>query len=178
MGRPPKAREIKALEGNRAKSGKKAIPPPVKLKGVPIMPTKMIAEQRNLWNFVITAMPVDLLKKADSPILERFVRAWWAYGRLQTAIDQGKLWTDEGGETGADGKKTPKVTKINPLIKLAFDYAKEMDITGQQLGLSPVARARLQGSNDTPEEDDIMDALLGSDGDPNGAWFTEPSTKQ
>lgn len=165
-----KAPEIKAQEGNRAKRGRKAIPQPVKLKGRPVMPTNFEQGEKSRWTFVITAMPVDLLKKADSPILERFVRAWHRYDQIQDAIKRHGLLID-----GEDKKAVPTP---NPLIRIAMLYAKEMDTCGAQIGLSPTARTRLAGSNDLEDEDDIMSALLGADGDPNGAWFSEPKLKQ
>ncbi len=159
-GRPPKAPQVKALEGNRAQRGKKRIPPPVRVKGAPVMPTTFTVEERRLWAFVTSAMPVDLLKKADSPIIERFVRAWRKYGQLQEAIEEQGLLLGDGNSP-------------NPLIKVSMVYAKEMDITGQQLGLSPLSRSRLQGANDDGDENDIMDYLIGDGVDPEQLKFKQ-----
>lgn len=166
-----KSPATKKAEGNRAKEGQKDIPQPIKMKGTPVMPRTLNNDEKRLWAFVMSALPVDLLKKADSPILERFVRAWHRYDCIQAAIEK------YGVLIYGDDKKTAPVP--NPLIRTAMLYAKEMDVCGSQIGLSPSARNRLVGSNDLEDEDDIMAALLGGpDGNPTGAWFTEPETKQ
>lgn len=46
----------------------------------------------------------------------------------------------------------------------------EMHRTGQEMGFSPAARAKIAVGNDQAEKFDIMDTLIGMDGD---SWFEE-----
>ncbi|MRG55700.1 phage terminase small subunit P27 family [Phyllobacterium sp. SYP-B3895] len=159
----PVSAEVKKLEGNRAKKRRSAIRPPLRTKGAPVMPDGMTVAEKRLWLFVVSAMPSDFLRKADSSILQRFVHAWRAYGLINEEIEKRGLLIENEDAT--------KLPTPNPLIKISLVYAKEMDVTGQQLGLSPASRARLVGSNDV-EDDDIMDALIGS-GAEDRDWYRQ-----
>jgi P27 family predicted phage terminase small subunit len=105
------------------------------------------------------------LTRADDAILERFAVAWAEYREVHATITRtGKL------------VNSPQGPIRNPLLVVRNNAAKEMHAAGSEIGLSPVARARLAAPNAV--DDDPMALLLGEDGDPNGAWSTLPKTKQ
>jgi P27 family predicted phage terminase small subunit len=152
MGRAKKPSAIKVLEGNRAKVGKDRIRADLKAKGKPSPPPGLSAVGVAMWKDVLASLPPNLLTRADNAILERFVRAWERYRICQDTLDSTSLTTRHAG-----------ALVRNPLVNIQMQAAAEMHKAGAELGLSPVARARLAESGD-PQGDD-MDYLLGMSDD-------------
>lgn len=158
-GRPPKPAKIKALEGNREKLGRARIRENPAALGLPRLPTHLSQEERRLWADVLASLPPKLLTRADEGVLERFAVAWAEFREVHATITRtGRLVQSANGPVR------------NPLLVVRNAAAKEMHLAGMEIGLSPVARARLTAED--REEDDPMALLLGEDLDPNGAWST------
>ena len=161
MGRPPKPSALKAAEGNRAKKGRGRIKEDVR-SGLPVPPANLTRGELGLWRSIVAALPPNLLSGADLSVLERMVVAW---ARCRTIEKTLKL---EGLMIA-----TPQGRIRNPLVPILRDTHTEMHRCGSELGLTPAARARLPGANE-PDTDDIMDALLGMDGNLDAAWWENP----
>lgn len=164
-GRKPKPRRIKVAEGNRSKVAKDKIYPEPEARGLPRVPAHLSAVERRLWADVLRSMPVGLIARADEPCLERLVVAW---ARFREAT---KIIKAEGLQISS-----PYGPVRHPLLATQNAAAMEMHRAGGELGLSPVARARM-ASPDAGGADP-MDLLLGPDGDENGAWSTGSRVKQ
>ena len=160
MGQPRKPAPIREAEGNR---GNRPIPREIACPGHPEPPGHLTAEQRARWDDVVGSLPFDLLKRADTQVLERMAVAWAAFREATILINKSGLIT-----RGRDGNPVR-----NPLLVVQNVAAGEMDACGAMLGLSPVARTRLT----TPENVENMDPLAVLLG-PNGkAWSDERQLK-
>jgi len=156
-GQKPKPTQIKIAEGNRSKVAKDALRPDTPGKGRPRMPMHLSAEERRLWADVVQSLPDSLLTKADEAILERFAVYWSRFREAGRMIAKTGLMV-----------QSPNGPIRNPLLVVQNACAKEMHAAGSEIGLSPVARARMVGQG--AEEDDPMELLLG--GEEDGAWST------
>ena len=103
-------------------------------------------------------MPVDLLKRADTQVLERMAVAWAQFREATILISKGGLLTR---------RPTDGASIRNPLLAVSNMAAAEMHACGAALGLSPVARTRIT----TPErvDEDPLRVLMG----PNGKAWSE-----
>ena len=135
-GQKPKPKQIKIAEGNRRKVAIDKIPDEPKGIGVPRMPLHLSAEERKIWADIVASLPVGLLTRADELILERMAVATWRFRRTTAMIDK----------TG-DLVQTPQGPMRNPLLVVQSTADKAMHAAGSELGLSPVARARLAAPN-------------------------------
>jgi P27 family predicted phage terminase small subunit len=133
--------------------------------GRPRVPLTLDADARRLWAEVVTSLPDGLLTRADESALETFAREWATYREADSKIQKTGLLV-----------QSPQGPVRNPLLAVRNQACRNMTIIGGNLGLSPVARARLAAPN--TGDDDPMSLLLGMDGDDNGAWATAPKTKQ
>ena len=165
QGRKPKSALIKKLEGNRKKVGAEKIREEPKAKGRPTLPDHLNAEERRLWGAVVGSLPDGLLSRADDAILERFAVAWATFREAHRLVRASSLLVQT---TGGPAR--------NPLLVVRNAAAKEMHLSGGELGLSPVARARLTAAS--TEDDDPMSLLLGMDGDEDAAWAMPPKGKR
>lgn len=164
-GQKAKPKQIKVLEGNRSKVAKAKILDEPQAKGVPRVPGHLSAVERTIWADVVRSLPVGLLTRADDGMLERYVVAWHRFREATRQIAKtGYLVQASFGPIR------------NPLLVVQNVAAKEMHAAGSELGLSPVARARMAAPANF--DDDPMALLLGDDMDPDGAWSTAPRTKQ
>jgi P27 family predicted phage terminase small subunit len=164
-GGKPKPRRIKIAEGNRSKVATDKIHPEPEPKGLPRVPAHLSAIERRLWADVLRSMPIGLITRADEGCLERYVIAWARF------MDATKIIKAEGLTVSS-----PYGPIRHPLLATQNIAAMEMHRAGSELGLSPVARARM-ASPDAGGADP-MDLLLGPDGDENGAWSTGSRVKQ
>lgn len=156
-GQKPKPTQIKIAEGNRSKVAKDQLRPDTPGLGRPRVPMHLSAEERRLWADVVRSLPPTLLTMADEAVLERFA-IYWARFR-----EAGKMIAKTGLMV-----QSPNGPIRNPLLVVQNACSKEMHAAGSEIGLSPVARARMAGAGS--EEDDPMELLLG--GDDDGAWMT------
>lgn len=164
MPTPAKPSVIKALEGNRGKFGRGQIKTDPRGIGRPQVPGYLKQVEKELFRACLAALPVTLLTRADSAILERFAVAW---ARFRLAHDE--VWRV------GHMVQSPYGPIINPYVAIQERAAKEMHRAGGELGLSPVARARL--ATVATADDDPMALLLGDDLDPTGAWSTPPRAR-
>lgn len=144
MGKGRKAipTELKRLMGN---PGKRPLPvgEPKFTTGIPHCPSWLKGEARAMWNRVTSELAgAKLLTIADEGVLVGYCLAYSQLKRAQALIDQGGVVT----ETRLGGLiKHPAVTVKNEALTQLRAY-------GSELGLSPVARTRLQ--TPTREDDD------------------------
>jgi P27 family predicted phage terminase small subunit len=164
-GQTPKPSQIKRLEGNRRQRGLARITDDPQGVGWPQMPARLTEEEQRLWMKVVASLPVGLLTQADDSALETFAIEWAKMREADAMIKKTGLLV-----------QSPVGPVRNPLLVVYNNAVKNMISLGTNLGLSPVARARLAAPN--AASDDPMELLLGPDEDPNGAWSTLPKTKQ
>jgi len=164
MPTPHKPSVIKALEGNRGKFGRQQVKTDPKGIGRPRVADYLKPAEKALYRAVIEALPVTILSRADESCLERFAVAW---ARFRYAH----------GEVHRVGHmvQSPFGPVVNPYLSIMERASKEMHRAGGELGLSPVARARM--ATISTVEDDPMALLLGDDMDPTGAWSTPPRAR-
>lgn len=158
-GQKPKPSQIKILEGNRSKVAVANLGPDLRGISSPRVPLHLSADERKLWADVVASLPVGLLSRADETILERFAVAWARFREAGRLIAKSGLLV-----------QSPQGPIRNPLLVVQNACAKELHAAGSDLGLSPVARARM--SQIGSEGDDPMALLLGMEGDADGAWAT------
>jgi P27 family predicted phage terminase small subunit len=150
MARPRKPALIREAEGN---PGKRPIPKN-ELRGVgrAVAPAHLTPEQADRWRDIVDALPVALLTRADTQVLERMAVAWAEFRNAQMLINQSGLITR--------GQNNEPVK--NPLLTVRRHAAAEMQVCGIILGLSPVARTRLTTPLPEQTADDPLDILMGS----------------
>lgn len=155
-GRKPKPQMIKKIEGNRSKVANSALAmEEPQGKGQPRMPPGMSADEQELWLDVVASLPVGLLSRADENTIERAARYWSMFREAADMVSK----------TGLMVRSNFGPVK-NPALAIMNQAAKQLQAAGSELGLSPVARARLVAPKNW--EDDPMTLLLG--GDDDGAW--------
>jgi P27 family predicted phage terminase small subunit len=161
MGRPAKPRQMKIAEGNRNKVGKDKIYQEPQGIGFPRLPPGLTEEEEGLWLDTVGSLPDGLLSQADDGALETFARYWALYRQCNRQIAVDGLMIAVKNKFGDSFMR-------HPLIPVMNQAAKIMNAVGGNLGLSPVARARL-ASPDRWQHDPLA-LLLGDDGDPDGSW--------
>lgn len=153
-----KPSKVKQMEGNRSKVAQSVIVIDPPGKGRPKMPPDLSDLEQEMWVDVVASLPSGLLTNADNAVLERFVTAWARFRAARRLI----------AETGIL-VQTKMGIQRNPALVVLNNASREMHMAGGEIGLSPVARARL-ASAEHPWDDDPMAQLLGDDED--GAWRT------
>lgn len=149
-GRGPKPAQTKIIEGNRSKVSIAKIGRDPAGLGFPRMPPGLSDGEEELWLDVVASLPEGLLTSADEGILERYVRAWFRYrGACKKMAETGILI------------KSPNGPVRNPLLVVVNQAERAMHAAGAEIGLSPVARARL--ANTDFGESDPIGMLLGDD---------------
>lgn len=148
MGRPKKPAIIKLAEGDRGHRGAAKIGVDLQARGKPVIPPGLNEEARGMWREIIDNLPNNLLARVDTGILERHCIAWARYRDCQRKIEKTGLLV-----------QSPQGPIRNPLLVTQNQAAKEMHSTGGELGLSPVARARL--NEPAAPGTDPMDYLMG-----------------
>jgi P27 family predicted phage terminase small subunit len=143
-GRTPKPSAIKRAGGN---PGKRRLSDDLVGIGKPILPPNLGELELFLWHATISSIPAGVLTSADSAILECFVCAWARFRECRRQIARSGLLVR--AETGA---------VRNPLLLVLNQAERSMNAAATQLGLSPVARARL--ANPAVENDYTMAWLL------------------
>lgn len=155
-GQKPKPEAIKKQEGYRGHRTKAEKREDWNGIGKPQVPPHLQADEKRLWVLICASLPDGVLSKADVLMLERCVVAWSRYRRCQkTILKDGELVEVNG------------VKVRHPLLVTMNMVAKEMHSTASELGLSPVARARISQSS-LPEDDPMGWLMGGSDDEPVG----------
>jgi P27 family predicted phage terminase small subunit len=148
-GRPRKPAALKLIEGN---PGKRPLRNDLACSGSPILPHNLSELELFFWNATLNALPAGVLREADSGLIECFVCAWARFRECRRQIARSGLLVR--AETGA---------VRNPLLIVLNQAERSMNAAGAQLGLSPVARARL--AHPPAENDHTMAWLLDQDQD-------------
>jgi P27 family predicted phage terminase small subunit len=164
-GEKPKPAAIKIAEGNRRKVAKAELKEDPRGIGSPRLPGRLTEVEQQLFLDIVASLPVGLLSRADESALEAYAVEWATFRESDTKIKASGLLI-----------QTPQGPIRNPLLAVRNNSVKAMTSIGSNIGLSPVARARLAAPG--AGADDPMELLLGMDGDPAGAWSTLPRTKQ
>lgn len=168
MARPKKLASVKIAEGDRGHVGIKKIGADLVAKGKPEYPTGITAEGRKIWRDIVDNLPKNLLSRVDNGILERYVLAYQRYRECQRDIETRGLLI-----------LYKKQHIRNPFIEVQYKAAMEMHRCGGELGLSPVARARLNEPAPANQGDDPLDYLLGmGEGEGSDAWQPPPPNKR
>lgn len=148
-GRNRKPSAVKLAEGNR---GKRKIHPDLKAAGRPECPDYFNAGQRLRWDQLVAVLPNKLLAAADGPILERFIVAWQRFRDCEVMLQKTGMLV-----------QTPTGPKRNPLLGIQLHCDRVMASAGIELGLSPVARARLARPEHETDFDDAFEAYVFGD---------------
>lgn len=161
-GQKPKPKEIKVLEGNRSKIATAKLDEATEPKGVglPRLPPDLDEIETQLWRDIVGSLPKSLLSRADDSMLERMAVAWARFRTTRKTIKTVGLLVN-----------SPNGPIRNPLLVVLNATQKEMHACSSELGLSPVARARLTAAGS--EDEDPMALLLGMEDDA----FAAPTTK-
>lgn len=134
---------VKVLSGN---PGKRAInkkePKP---KGTPSQPTIMTVMAKKVWLKLVGAMPEGVYTAADIHLLAAYCEAVANHQHATAAIAEGAPLM-VAGSTGQE--------VINPIFAHQEKQARLIVTIGQRLGLDPIARQQINGS-DAPEKDDF-----------------------
>lgn len=149
-GQKPKPKEIKVLEGNRSKVAQAKLDAATEPKGVgsPRLPPDLDEVETAIWRDIVASLPKSLLTRADDSMLERMAVAWARFRAVRKTIKAvGLLVNSASGPIR------------NPLLVVLNATQKEMHACASELGLSPVARARLTAAGS--EDEDPMALLLG-----------------
>ena len=155
-----KSAVLKKREGDRRKVGRTKLEQQIEREpkgcGKPKLPLHLTAAERLEFQHVLDTAPQAILTGADQRLIENYSVAAAAAREAADALARtGKL------VQGRDGPIT------NPYWRIWRQAANDARMMGNELGLSPAARARLSVEPEKP--DDVMELLLGMDGD-NDAW--------
>ena len=131
-GRPPKPTKLRKLEGN---PGKRRIndkePQP---NGDLLRPAFVSGAAAEEWNRAVGAMPPAFYTAADVPVLTVYCLAWVMY---RNAL--GQVASEGMTSVGSTGQKV-----AHPAIAIASKQAEILMRAADRLGMSPVARTRLE----------------------------------
>jgi P27 family predicted phage terminase small subunit len=150
-GRNRKPAAVKLAEGNR---GKRRIHPDLNAEGKPECPEYFTADQRLRWHRLIVVLPRKLLAAADGAIIERFIVSWQRFRDCEVMLQKTGMLVH-----------TPTGPKRNPLLGIQLHCDRVMAGAGIELGLSPVARARLARPEHETDQDDVFEAYIFGDTD-------------
>ena len=106
------------------------------LIGLSAAPEWLSGEQRLEWARIIENAPPDVLKRIDSPIVAAFVVAADLFRQATVLLNKSALLIK-----GRHGNEPV----ANPLLRIQRGQALVMFKAAEQLGFSPIARARLRG---------------------------------
>jgi P27 family predicted phage terminase small subunit len=148
-GRPPKPTKLRKLEGN---PGKRPLnekePEPVGVARKPDFVTGAAAEE---WDRALAAMPPRFYTFADVPVLTVYCLAWVQYRNALALVAREGMTS-----IGSTGQKT-----AHPALAVAAKQAEIILRASDRLGMSPVARTRLEIQDQTPASK--FDGLIGAD---------------
>lgn len=146
-GTKPKLAIVNQKEGKRSHTSKKHEQPRIVGVGSLEAPDHLTSNERTLWDFILRSLPPGVLARTDTSILERYVVAWARWRECDEAVKADGLMV-----------RTPQGTIKHPLLAVMTALSREMNSSGGELGLSPVARQRIMATKIDP--DDEMSWLL------------------
>lgn len=152
-GQRPKPSETKRREGDKGHAGSKLGVDP-KGKGSPTMPMHLTPEERKLWAEAVGSLPSYVLSKADNGLLQIYATAWARLNDVEAKIRKTGMLV-----------QTPNGPRRNPLYVLQEKACAQMMRAASELGLSPVARARLSRPEHEDDPDDIFENFIFSGDD-------------
>jgi P27 family predicted phage terminase small subunit len=133
---------IRKLEGNPAKRPlNNREPEPV---GPAVMPDFLDGEAAAEWDRAIAAMPPGLYTTADVPAMTVHCLAWSIYRDAWDQVQEYGLTT-----VGSQGQPV-----VHPAVMVMTKQAEVLTRNGEKLGMSPVARSRIE-FNGPPKESDF-----------------------
>jgi P27 family predicted phage terminase small subunit len=121
------------MEGNRGKRKLDLDREPQPLGEIGEPPDHLTEDQAEMWREVVRSMPIALLTSADRGSLERYAVAYAAFRGATKLINQSGLIIK--GRHGNPVK--------NPAMVALWQASHDMARAGNELGLSPQARARI-----------------------------------
>jgi len=111
--------------------------------GTPETPAHLTSVERERWDEIIGSLPMNLLTRADTSMLERMAIAWATFRETTARIHASDLVVQ--GREGAVVR--------NPLVVIRGQAAQEMQTCAMSLGLSPYARTKLTAPEDGRKPD-------------------------
>lgn len=144
---------MRIAEGN---PGHRRVPDEPRALGRPVPPGYFDDQQRAVWNILLASVPNGMLAACDAAIMEILVQSWTIYRQASAEINRIGLMV-----RASDGPRR------NPLIGIARGAAADLHMAASSLGLSPLARTRLQASAEKPF--DPIELLLGGDDEDSDA---------
>lgn len=166
-GRNPKPLAMLRAEGDRGHRGpklKRMIEP--EAKGSPKCPTHLTDIERAIWQHVIANAPADVLNRCDDLLLEV----------LAVNLSRMRLANSTVEKTGLV-VKGPQGATVNPLVRVANACAAVVRNICSDLGLSPVARARLIRLDDFDDHDDVFESYIFADAPDTGLYGSAGSSR-
>lgn len=152
-GQRPKPSETKRRAGDPGHQGSKLGVDP-QGKGKPWMPPHLTPEERKLWADAVGSLPSYVLSRADSGVLQIYATAWARLNDCETKIRKTGILVN-----------TPNGPKRNPLFVLQEKAVQQMMRAASELGLTPVARARLSRPEHETDPDDVFENFIFSGDD-------------
>lgn len=141
-GAKPKLAVVRAAEGNRGHQTKAEKITPIEGVGHVEPPDHLTPAEKTLWDFVCSSLPPGVLARADRSIMERYVVAWARWRECDQAIKADGLMV-----------KTINGWVKHPLMATMTAIAKEIGACGAELGMSPVARQRINAAKLNPDDE-------------------------
>ncbi len=157
-GRPRTPDAVKVLRGTfrNDRANKDAMVPELVL---PEKPAGLTPAEIEAWDRVVAVLPPGVLTKADCFALELFARCYAEF----LEVDQ--LVKDAGRMIVVRNDKGQLVSvRANPNLKHRTQLLPELRRLGEQLGLSPAARSKVNGSKEGDQPEDPFASLMGGGG--------------
>lgn len=138
-GRNPIPAKLKLLHGN---PGKRDIPEePQPPSGRPPMPDDLDEHAQIAWQQVATLLDeMGVLTVAEGPVLEMYARAASGYRQALDSVNRSGIVLIQPGKDGTEVKRNPFSVELHKYREVMIKLLVEM-------GLTPVARARLGLAN-------------------------------
>lgn len=156
-GRKPKTADIVALEGYRGKRRPKAAKV-AGIAGIPQAPAWLSARAAALWRHAVRWLGEDLgtLTPGDQTMVGLYCETAAEYENVTRRLRRtGRLMS-------VINPQGSKVYRSSPLVEQQNELRRQLRLLAAELGLSPVARARVpQASDDTASETETIGSFLG-----------------
>jgi P27 family predicted phage terminase small subunit len=148
-GRPPKSTRLRKLDGNPGKRPLNEREP--RPTGPLVKPEFVTGEAAKEWDRAVGAMPDGLYTAADAPVLAVYCVAWVLFRNALAQVAKEGMTA-----VGSTGQKI-----AHPSIAVAAKQSEIILRASDRLGMSPVARARLE-VNDAPPQSKFAGLLGGA----------------
>lgn len=150
-GRKPKPTALKVLEGNPGKrplNDREPVPP----KGTLKCPAWLLPEAKKEWKRLAPALEaMGVLTMADLTAFEGYCQAYARWKEAEAFITQhGSIFQTPSGYV----QQVPQVSIAQTNMKIMLKFC-------EQFGLTPSARSRIVGGENSDEEDEMEKLLEG-----------------